>query len=101
MCLGLGFGGTATLAARGTVTLDCALGFLFSETKNLQLKTDNSALCLALGFLFPLRSSASSAAQAKLAPYQRLSSRSRKAGPDFLFRAAFWRVGPRSGGIAA
>ena len=25
----------------------------------------------------------------------RLSSRSRKAGPDFFFRAAFWRVGPQ------
>jgi len=28
-----------------------------------------------------------------------LSSRPKR--PDFSFRAAFWRVGPRSGGIAA
>src|SRR5271157_1403921 len=33
------------------------------------------------------------------APHPKLSSRPER--PDFLFRAAFWRVGPRSGGIAA
>src|SRR5208337_4864417 len=61
----------------------------------------------------PPRSSLSS----RFASHPNLSSRSRKAGRDFLFRAAFWRLGPffilssrpeqrrilplRSGGIAA
>src|SRR5208337_1209603 len=49
-----------SLRLRGTDTHVCALGFLFSETYNLQLKTDHSrvpharSVCLGLGFLLPL-----------------------------------------------
>ena len=56
--VGLGVSAAVTLALRGTVTPACpelrrdfALGFLLSETENLQLKTDNFPVCLGLAFL--------------------------------------------------
>src|SRR5208337_4098265 len=73
---------------------DCAPGFTFgvglSPLLCLSLCSLCSGLC-ELCVIVPLLRAVRTL----------LSSRSRKAGPDFLLPAAFWRVGPRSGGIAA